>query len=73
VGDEMKLVWKAASGTAPTVTFGTALTAADGWAELPAGGLISTTNGHKITVAMVGKASNLPVAAGNTTVVAKAS
>ena len=73
VGDEMKLVWKAASGTAPTVTFGTALTATDGWAEMPAGGLISTTNGYKITVALVGKASNLPVAAGNTTVVAKAS
>ena len=72
-GEEMKLVWKAASGTAPSVTFGTALTAADGWAELPAGGLISTTNGYKITVALVGKASGLPVAAGNTTVVAKAS
>ena len=70
-GDELKLVWKAASGTAPTVTFGTALKAADGWADLPADGLISTTNGYKITVALVGKASGLPVAVGDTTDVAK--
>ena len=63
VPDGMKLLWKAASGTAPAVAFGTALTAANGWAELPAGGLISTTNGYKITVALA--------AAGDTTVVAK--
>lgn len=68
----MKLVWKAASGTAPTVAFGTALKTSDGWADLPADGLISTTNGYKITVALVA-ASGLPVASGNTTVVAKAS
>ncbi len=68
----MKLVWKAASGTAPAVAFGTALKTSGGWADLPADGLISTTNGHKITVALVA-ASGLPVAAGNTTVVAKAS
>lgn len=67
-----KLVWKAASGTAPTVAFGTALTTADGWADLPASGLISTTNGYKITVALV-SAAGLPLASGNTTVVAKAS
>ena len=72
VSDGMKLVWKAASGTAPTVAFGTALKTSDGWADLPADGLISTTNGYKITVALVA-ASGLPVASGNTTVVAKAS
>ncbi len=66
----MKLLWKAASGTAPAVTFGTALTATDGWAELPADGLISTTNGYKLTVALV-SAANLPVAKGNTDIVAK--
>jgi hypothetical protein len=70
--DGTKLVWKAASGTAPTVAFGTALTTADGWADLPASGLISTTNGYKITVALV-SAAGLPLASGNTTVVAKAS
>ena len=73
VPDGMKLMWKAASGTAPAVAVGTKLTAADGWADLPADGLISTTNGHKITVALVAAASGQPVAAGNTTVVAKAS
>jgi hypothetical protein len=68
----MKLVWKAASGTAPAVSIGTALTASDGWAELPATGLISTTNGYKISVALVG-ANGQPVAYGTGTVVAKAS
>ena len=71
VPDGMKLLWKAASGTAPAVAFGTALTAANGWAELPASGLISTTNGYKITVALVAGGSNLPVSYGTTTVVAK--
>ena len=66
----MKLMYKAASGTAPSVTIGTALTATDGWADLPADGLISTTNGYKITVAMTA-ANGQPIAAGNTTVVAK--
>ena len=66
----MKLLWKTASGTAPAVAFGTALTAANGWAELPAGGLINATNGHKITVALASKA-NLPVAYGTATVAAK--
>ena len=68
----MKLLWKAASGTAPAVAIGTALTAADGWAELPANGLISTTNAYKITVALCAQ-NGQPIAAGNTTVVAKAS
>ena len=71
VPEGMKLLWKAASGTAPAVAFGTALTAANGWAELPATGLISTTNGYEITVALVAGGSNLPVAYGSTTVVAK--
>ena len=67
-----KYVWKAASGTAPTVSIGTALTSSDGWAELPASGLISSTNGHKITVALVA-ANGQPIAYGTGTVVAKAS
>ena len=71
VGDAMKLMWKAASGTAPTITVGTKLTATNGWADLPASGLVNTTNGYKITVALVGKDSQLPIAAGNTEVVAK--
>lgn len=66
----MKLMYKAQASTAPTVAFGTALKATDGWAELPADGKITATNGHKITVALTA-ANGLPVAAGNTTVVAK--
>jgi hypothetical protein len=66
----MKQVWKAASGTAPAVAIGTKLTAADGWADLPADGVITATNGYAITVAMVA-ANGQPIAAGNTTVVAK--
>lgn len=69
----MKLLWKAASGTAPAVAVGTALTVSDGWAELPASGLISTTNGYKIAVAMVAANSGQPVASGTATVAAKAS
>lgn len=68
----MKLMYKAQASTAPTIAIGTALTAANGWADLPANGLISTTNGHKITVALVAQ-NGQPVASGNTTVVAKAS
>ena len=70
--DGFKYVWKAASGTAPSVAIGTALKASDGWADLPADGLISSTNGYKITVALVAQ-NGQPVAAGNGTVVAKAS
>lgn len=73
VPDGMKYVWKAASGTAPAVAIGTALTSTDGWAELPASGLISTTNGYKVTVALVHAASEQPIAYGTATVVAKAS
>ena len=68
----MKLVWKAASGTAPAVAIGTKLAASDGWADLPADGKISTTNGYKITVALAAQ-NGQPIASGNTTVVAKAS
>ena len=65
-----KYVWKAASGTAPTVAIGTALKASDGWADLPTDGLISTTNAYKITVALVA-ANGQPIAYGTGTVAAK--
>lgn len=68
-----KYRYKCASGTAPSVTVGTALTATDGWADLPADGLISTTNGYKITVALCAATNNKPIASGNATVAAKAS
>ena len=68
-----KYMYKCASGTAPSVTIGTALTVADGWADLPASGLISTTNGYKITVALCAATNNKPIASGNATVAAKAS
>lgn len=71
--DGMKYVYKAQASTAPTVSIGTALKASDGWADLPDDGLISVTNGHKITVALVAAASGQPAASGNTTVVAKVS
>ena len=66
----MKLMYKAQASTAPSVTIGTALTSTDGWAGLPASGLVSTTDGYKITVALTA-ANGQPIAAGNTTVVAK--
>lgn len=71
VPEGMKLVYKIDSSTAPAVAVGTALTT--GWAELPADGKLSTTNGYKITVALVHKANGQPLASGNTTIVAKAS
>ena len=70
VPEGMKLMWKAVSGTAPSVSIGTKLTATDGWADLPADGKISTTNGYGITVALTAQ-NGQPVASGNTTVVAK--
>lgn len=70
--DGFKYMYKAASGTAPAVAIGTKLTSSDGWADLPADGLISTTNGYKITVALTAQ-NGQPIAAGNGTVVAKAS
>ena len=72
VPDGFKLMYKAQASTAPAVTVGTKLTTTDGWADLPASGLISTTNGYMVTVAVTA-ANGQPVAAGNTTVVAKAS
>jgi hypothetical protein len=66
-------MWKAASGTAPSVTVGGALSTTDSWADLPAGGLISTTNGYKITVALVAASNNKVLAYGTGTVAAKAS
>lgn len=68
-----KYRYKCASGTAPSVTVGTALTATDGWADLPADGLINTTNGYKITVALCAATNNKPIASGNATVAVKAS
>ena len=66
--DGFKYMWKAASGTAPSVTIGTALTVADGWADLPADGKITSTNNHKITVALVAAGNNKPIAYGTGTV-----
>ena len=66
--DGFKYMWKAASGTAPSVTIGTALSATDGWADLPADGKITSTNNHKITVALVAKSNNKPIAYGDGTV-----
>lgn len=71
VPDGFKYVWKAASGTAPSVSIGTKLLATDSWADLPADGLISTTNGYKLTVALISAASRQPVAYGTADVVAK--
>ena len=68
-----KYMYKAASDSAPSVTIGTALSTTDGWADLPASGLISTTNGYGITVALVAASNNKPIAYGTGTVVAKAS
>ena len=71
--DGYMYVWKAASGTAPSATIGGVLTSTDGWAELASTGLISSTNGHKITVALVAKSNRKVIAYGTGTVVAKAS
>ena len=69
--DGYMYVWKAASGTAPSVTIGGVLAATDSWAELASTGLINTTNSYKITVALVSKASRKAIAYGTGTVVAK--
>ena len=65
--DGMKYMYKCADGTAPSVAVGTALTAAAGWADLPADGKITTTNGYKITVALTA-GNGQPLAAGDATV-----
>ena len=54
---------------AQTVTFGTALTAAGGWAPLPADGVITAASGKVATVALVANGSALPLASGSATVV----
>lgn len=68
--NDSKLVYKTDASAAPEVTFGTALAATDGWAPLPANGQIAGTNGHYVTVAMVGAQSGLPLSSGNATIVA---
>ena len=68
--DGMKYMYKCASGTAPSVTIGTKLTATDGWADLPADGLINTPNNYKITVALTAQ-NGQPVAKGSGDVAAK--
>ena len=63
--DGFKYMYKCADSSAPAVTVGTALTATDGWAELPADGKITTTNGYYITVALCAVTNNKPIASGN--------
>ena len=69
--DGFMYVWKAASDTAPAAAVGDVLSATDSWAELASSGLISSTNGHKITVALVAKSNRKVIALGKGTVVAK--
>ena len=69
--DGFMYVWKAVSGTAPSVTIGGVLSATDSWAELASTGLINTTNGYGITVALVSKASRKAIAYGKGPVVAQ--
>ena len=68
--DGMKYMFKCDSSTAPSISIGTKLTSTDGWADLPADGLINTTNGWKITVALTA-ANGQPVAKGSGDVAAK--
>ena len=68
--DGFKYMWKAVSGTAPSVAIGTKLTATDGWADLPADGKITTTNGYGLTVALVANTNGQPIAYGTATVAA---
>ena len=63
--DGFKYMYKVAESAAPAITVGTALTATDGWAELPADGKITTTNGYYITVALCAVTNNKPIASGN--------
>ena len=65
-----KYMYKTDSSTAPAVAIGTKLTASDGWADLPADGLINTTNGYKITVALTAQ-NGQPIAKGSGDVAAK--
>ena len=64
LGTGEKFVYKTATSTAPTVTYGQKLT---GWTDLPNGGIITPTASHtKITVAAV-DAQGRAQAAGNQT------
>ena len=63
-----KYMYKTASGSAPTITVGTALSATDSWLDLPADGKITATNGHYITVALTAATNNKPIASGSATV-----
>lgn len=65
-----KYMYKTDSSTAPAVAIGTKLTASDGWADLPADGLINTTNNYKITVALTAP-NGQPIAKGSGDVAAK--
>ena len=66
--DGYKLMYKTAASTAPAVTYDQDLSS---WTELPAGGVITATTGHKITVAEV-NGENKARKAGNATVTAGA-
>ena len=66
----MKLMYKAHSSTAPTITIGTKLTTSDGWADLPADGVINTTSGYQVTVALTAL-NGQPIASGYTSAVVK--
>lgn len=61
-----KLVYKTDASTAPEVSYNDILTT--GWTELPSGGEISATNGHKITVAEI-DGNDKAKKSGNTTIV----
>ena len=63
-----KYMWQAASGTAPAASVGGVLAVSDGWADLPADGAITSTNNHKITVALVAANNNKVIAYGDGTV-----
>ena len=63
-----KYMYKVAQSAAPTITVGTALTVSDGWADLPADGKITATNGYYITVALCAVTNNKPIASGNAVV-----
>ena len=60
-------VYKTASGTAPSATFGAIL--GNTWTALTNGATVSATNGHKVTVAVI-DAGGACVAAGSADVVA---
>jgi len=64
-----KFVYKTDVTTAPEVAYNEVLNTAGGWTDLPAGGEITATNGHKITVAEVDVDDNKAKKAGSATIV----